>query len=324
MSLALSACSRHEPVQAVGPNDEISVLTNTDPKGRVADGLRKLLAYPVEVMGKEDAFRLDFVAYRRFNVHRWVKNQVFAVDLSKSDDLARALPGMVPPAIHERMAAKEPFMIIVRDLWATGQTTLFALAWSYQDLLGLVQGADADSEAWRRRYEDAVVDGLQKTMFAAGEDRTIPAEVARKYGWTLRLTAGFHAAEHADGDFVKFNTINPVRLILVHWVDGEVPLTEAAWEPIMARMLDVYDDGDFVLHERTRVFPDTFQDAPALKWEGIWQNDKYVIGGPFRAYAFHREGVSYLLTGIVFNPGQDKVFALRQVEALMKTFRLVQ
>jgi hypothetical protein len=79
-----------------------------------------------------------------------------------------------------------------------------------------------------------------------------------------------------------------------------------------------------VLHERTRVFPDTFQDAPALKWEGIWQNDKYVIGGPFRAFAFHRDGASYLLTGIVFAPGQDKVYALRQVEALMKTFRLVQ
>jgi hypothetical protein len=229
LCLVLSACSRHKPVQAVGPNDEISVLTNTDPGGLVAGEIRELLAYPVEVMGKEDAFRLDFVAYRRFNVHRWVKNQVFAVDLSKRDDLARALPGMVPPSVQERLAAKEPLMVLVRDLWATGQTSLFVLAWSYQDLLDLLRGADAD--AWRRRYEDAVVDGLQKTMYAAGEDRVIPAEVARKFGWTMRLTAGFHAAEHAEGNFVKFNTENPVRLILVHWVDEEVPLTEEAWEP---------------------------------------------------------------------------------------------
>lgn len=316
------ACGRHEPTQAVGPNDEISVLTNTDPEGLVAGEVRNLLAYPVEVMGKEDAFRLDFVPFPRFGVHRYVKNQAFAVDLSKDDDLAKAFPGMVPPAVHERIEAREPFMILVRDLWATGQTTLITAAWSYQDLLDLLR--DADAEAWRRRYENAVVDGLIKTMFSLGEDTVIPTEVARKFGWTLRLTTGFHAADHPEGNFVKFNSENPVRLILVHWVDREVPLVEDAWEPIMARMLDVYDDGDFVLKERTRTFPDTFQDAPALKWEGIWQNDKYVIGGPFRAFAFHRGGVSYLLTGIVFAPGQDKVYALRQVEALMKTFRLVQ
>jgi hypothetical protein len=298
------------------------VLTNTDPEGLVAGELRELLAYPVEVMGKEDAFRLDFVPYPRFGVHRYVKNQAFAVDLSRDDDLARALPGMVPPAGQERIAAREPLLFLVRDLWATGQTTLFAAAWSYQDLLDLLR--DADAGDWRRRYEDAVVDGLTKTMFSLGEDRTIPVEVAQKFGWTLRLTTGFFAADHPEGNFVKFNTEDPVRLLLVHWREGETPLSEAAWKPVMARMLDVYNDGDFVLPERTRVFPDTFQDEPALKWEGIWQNEKYVIGGPFRAYAFHREGTSYLLTGIVFAPGQDKVYALRQVEALMKTFRLVR
>jgi hypothetical protein len=109
----------------------------------------------------------------------------------------------------------------------------------------------------------------------------------------------------------------------VHWIPGDVPLTLDAWEPILARTLLVYNDGDEVLTERTRVFPDRFQERPALKWEGIWQNEKYVIGGPFRAYAFHREDTSYLMVGILFAPGQDKVYALRQLEGMMNTFRVV-
>ena len=49
---------------------------------------------------------------------------------------------MLPPSVHERLAAKEPFMVLVRDLWATGQTSLFVLAWSYQDLLDLREEYD--------------------------------------------------------------------------------------------------------------------------------------------------------------------------------------
>jgi hypothetical protein len=175
----------------------------------------------------------------------------------------------------------------------------------------------------RLDYERAVSEGLSKTMFGLGEELAIPAQVARSYGWTMRLPGGFFAAEEPEGRFVKFNADEPVRLILVHWVPGNVPLTREDWSPILSRILLVYNDGDEVLQERTRVFPDRFQGSPALKWEGIWQNEKYVIGGPFRAFAFHREGTSYLLVGILFAPGQDKVYALRQMEGIMSTFRLV-
>jgi hypothetical protein len=96
---------------------------------------------------------------------------------------------------------------------------------------------------------------------------------------------------------VKFNAADPVRLILVHWLDRRVPLDVDAWTPILNGILELYNDGDFVLDERTEVFAAAFQGEPALKWEGVWQNEKYVIGGPFRAYAFHRGDRSYVLVG---------------------------
>jgi hypothetical protein len=75
--------------------------------------------------------------------------------------------------------------------------------------------------------------------------------------------------------------------------------------------------------DKTMARPATFQGQPAVKWEGIWQNEKYVIGGPFRAFACHRDGRSYLLIGQLFAPGQSKVYVLRQLEALLGTFRTV-
>jgi len=317
----LAGCSKHKPVMAVGPNDDISIFTNTPPDGPVMRELVRLLAYPVEVVGKEDAFRLDPVPYSRFDVHRFVKNQAFAVDLSGDDDLAKDLPRVLESAVPDRYRGKEPFLAVVRDVWATGQTTLFAVAWSRDDLARLL--ADCDSTALRRSLEDGVVAGLGKTMYALGEERSIPAQVAREYGWTLQLPSGFFAADDPKGRVVKFNSENPVRLILVHWEDGELPLDAGSWDPILSNVLRVYNDGDFFMPDRTRNDTVTFQDRPALRWEGIWQNEKYVIGGPFRALAFHRDGRSFLLIGQVFAPGESKVPVLRQVEAILNTFRLV-
>lgn len=321
LALLLVSCGGREPVGAVGANDEVSVFTNTGADGPVVEELRRLFVYPVDVVNPERAFRLDLVPFSRFHVHQYVKNQIFAVDLSGDDKLAAALPGMIGGHDEGRLARREPFLLLVHDLWATGQTSLFAVAWSDEGLLDLLAGSD--STAVRLDFERSVTEGLSKTMFSLGEELSIPAQVARAYGWTMRLPSGFFAAEKPEGRLVKFNADSPVRLILVHWLPEEIPLTAEAWEPILARILLIYNDGDEVLAERTRVFPDRFQGKPALKWEGIWQNEKYVIGGPFRAYAFHREGVSYLMVGILFAPGQDKVYALRQLEGMMTTFRIV-
>jgi hypothetical protein len=198
---------------------------------------------------------------------------------------------------------------------------MFAVAWSRDDLYEVL--AASDSTQMRRRFENAVVAGLGKTMFEMGEERSIPAQVAHEYGWTMRLSPGFFAANDPKGRLVKFNADDPVRLIMTHWREEEMPLTAEAWNPVLSHILSVYNDEDFFMPERTNIFPVQFQDGEALKWEGVWQNEKYVIGGPFRAVAFHRDGKSYLLVGIVFAPGQDKVHILRQVEALMTTFRLV-
>ena len=318
---AAAGCGKHKPAGAVGANNQISVFCNEPRRGRVAETIRQIFAYPVEVVGKQDAFRLDFVPFRDFRIHQYVKNQIFVVNLSRGDDLAKALPRLLGKAGKERLRARKPFFFLAQDAWATGQTSFFAAAWSEEDLYRLL--AQADSTRLRRDYENSVVRGLTLTMFSLGERKDLPAQVARKYGWTMRLLEDFYGSEDPEGNFVKFNSNEPVRLVLVHWVNEELPLRPAVWKPILDRILKKYNDGDSVFAERTRTFPEPFQGRPALRWEGVWQNEKYVIGGPFRAVAFHRGGRSFLLVGQVYNPGGDKVHLLRQVEALMATFRIV-
>jgi hypothetical protein len=314
-------CSQSTPAGAVGRADDVSVFTNVAPDGAAVRQLQRLFAYPVDVVGTDPAFYLDVVPFRRFRTYRLVKNQIFAVNLGAKDRLARAVPDMLAGKADDLLAAKAPFLRIYRDLWADGQTSLFAVAWSAADLQALL--TDCDSTRVRQDFEGSVIAGLTKTMYALGEEKELSAGIARKYGFTLRLVPGFFAAESPQGHTVKLNAADPVRLIIVHWEDGELPLDAATWDPIMAEQLKVYNDGDYVLASHSRSYPGAFQGRPALKWEGIWQNEKYTIGGPFRAYAFHREGKSWLMIGQVFAPGDEKVRILRRVEGYMATFTTV-
>lgn len=322
LGFLLQACSDREPTGAVGPNDEISVFTNLAPEDRALEAVRETYAYAVDAVKAEPAFYLDFSSWDKFDVHRHVKNQMFVIEMSRDDRLTRAVPGMMGREGRELMQAKRPFTHIVRDLHAMGQTTLFVVGWSSDDFLRLL--APDRAPRLQRELEESVVRGLTRTMYSLGEETALARELAGEFGWTLRLPKGFAGAEDPAGRVVKLHAQDPVRLLVIHWTEEEIPLDAGAWDPVMARILLKYNEGDYVMADRSRVEPVEFQGEPALRWEGIWQNDAYTIGGPFRALAFRRGGRSFLLVGIVYNPAGDKVPALRQVEAMFQSFRVVE
>ncbi len=224
MTVVLSTgCGKQPHPGAIGGNDEISLFTNASSRGPVIPEIRRLYAYPVDVVGPEAAFSIESIPQSRFAVYKTVKNQIFAVNLGARDQLAKALPGILGDRGKELLAAGKPFRLLLTDRFATGQTSLFAVAWNEPDLLRLF--TEADSVQARRTYEDSVVRGLVETMFSLGEETELPAEVAREFGWTMRLNKGFFGAMDSARAFVKFNAAEPVRLILVHWLDETVPLT---------------------------------------------------------------------------------------------------
>jgi len=319
--LLLVSCGERDLLRAVGPNGEISVFMNVPSDGPLAETLHGVFSREINVVSREEAFYLDIVSFDEFRVHRSVKNQIFAVDLSRDDALARAVPGMIGAAARRHLRDHRPFRLLVRDHFAEGQTSLFILGWSEADLVQAV--SEVDGLDLLRRFDDTVVHALVKTMYSLGEQTVVPRQLAQEFNWTVRLPLGYYTVTHPEGNFVKFNTQKPDRLLLVHWEDGKLPLDTATWDPIMARILDVYDDGDFVeaVDTQSYLFPD--RGAQSLRWEGVWQNEKYTIGGGFRARAFHLGGRSFLCIAIVYSPGGEKLPYLRQLEAIEATLKAV-
>lgn len=322
LCLLLLGCGNSEHSGAVGSNHEITVFANLDRNSPVGTRLSEVFARPLEVVGKEPAFRLDFVTLKKFGVHKLVKQQIVAVDMSRRDQLAQRTRDWLSGRDSGLLEQREPFRLIVQDLWASGQTTLFLVAWSEAELLALMD--DSRGDMLYRELEASAARGLTKTLFALGESKEISANLARDCGWTMKLVPGFFVAEDPVNQTVKLNADEPVRLILVAWKDEQRPLDRAEWEAWMNEVMFRLNDGDFIEPSLTQVFTTEFQGEPALKWEGVWQNEKYVIGGPMRAYGFVRGSRSFCLIGQVYAPGNPKVNTLRQLEGLFMTFEVIQ
>jgi hypothetical protein len=146
--------------------------------------------------------------------------------------------------------------------------------------------------------------------------------VSSKYGWTVRIPKGFRVAEDEKGRLVKFVAHEPTRLLFVHWrpSDGEALNAERCLR-LRSRLVWEYYDEDVIEESMTSASDAVFQGREAVRIDGVWQNEKHVIGGPFFTLCFDEGDRFYMIDCVVFAPGMDKAGFLKQLEALALTFK---
>jgi hypothetical protein len=113
----------------------------------------------------------------------------------------------------------------------------------------------------------------------------------------------------------------PKRWLRIHYgPSGDAPQRSEEWLALRDSLLFAERNGDRVLAERAGAGPGDFQGEPCVLLEGIWQNERYLMGGPFRSYGLLRGKRYYLIDLSVYHPPAGKLPALRQLMAIATTF----
>jgi len=136
------------------------------------------------------------------------------------------------------------------------------------------------------------------------------------------------AVDSSELNYVWLRRFNPQRWISVYWEPVKDPSVLSKQWMLEKRhgIIRSFYDGDYVYEdENIKVQKKVvdFNDRFAIRLDGVWQNEKHVMGGPFRSYAFYNEsdGRLYLIDLAVYAPGQRKHQYLRQLEGIASTFR---
>jgi hypothetical protein len=176
-----------------------------------------------------------------------------------------------------------------------------------------------------RIVEDATVTLLATNLYRAGEVEGARDRMLARWGWGVRLPPDWVVDDRfAAQRFVRVWHDAPVEQLFVSWEDGLVERTPEEWLARRDELVREFYDGDEVVFDWcvTSTGPTPFS-AQGVTLKGLWENDRYVIGGPFRSWAFHcpEDDRTYLVDYCVYAPDRPKRPLLRVLEAVGRTFR---
>lgn len=206
----------------------------------------------------------------------------------------------------------------IDTLFAKDQVILLLLG---KEVSSLKEGLRKYREKIKQIFKIRLLQRLYDYTYVEGFNREAMQHL-RKYGFNLKVPARFILIErYSSQHFVYLIAHEPDRNIFIYWEDKPREIDPGNLFYIRDSLTQIFYNGDYV--ERTlSVFKEwKFKNYKGYRLEGVWQNEKFTIGGPFVSYVFNTDNRFYFIDAIVFEPGKKKLSFLNQMEVILLTFQ---
>jgi hypothetical protein len=328
----LTGCAPKK-LPAYGAANELTIVTNLSTRDETVQLLKSTFARSL-VSEDEDTLYVpevlsagEFARYgRRYDASR---NLVILVDITKHDGLTKKVQGLLGTKVFKQIEEGPAEYFVHSNVWALAQTLVIIAGAGKGNLAGAIKTrgnrlyAEMDSVI-TERTKDALYGG--EGILGEGEQTSAGTGLASKYGWSLRMPAGFRSTRLdtvGAGTLLRFKTEEPTRLVFVYWIPyqgTELPDPKKCLE-IRAELVWIVYDQDVMDFTRTVTRDVVFEGRKSVKIEGVWQNKKYVTRGPFFSYCFLSGNRFYMIDAVVYAPGTRKGALFKQLEAIITTFK---
>ena len=343
---ALAACRSHDGggadsnlPPALGNAGEVLFVTDSALwAGPVGAWLRDLFQAPTPgLITGEPSYFVQRVSPQELNRFlRLRKNLIFVHTFSAPPSAAsRQLDAFFSDATRTRAATDSNFRTFFRhDVYAQGQTALYLFADTEAQLL---QTLERRGQAVIARFRDEEITGIQEALLAGTrQNRPLTQQLRADYGYTLRVPNGYQVASQR-ADFVWLRNAEAVldRNLFVarrpYTSEAQFsPDSVLAWRDAIGRT-SIFGSGapDTTSYLMTEYYvpptsrPVNFGGAYALETRGLWKLKNNRMGGPFVSYVVLDADQQnlYYLEGFLYAPDRKKRDYLRELEALLYTFR---
>jgi hypothetical protein len=225
-----------------------------------------------------------------------------------------------------RVQNDSAFLFSKIDPWARNQILAMAVA---KDVPTLRKNLVENSDRIFSLYDENMSANVFRSLYVHFEQKDISKRLMEKHGWNLRVQHDYHVAVDSSGiRYVWLRRFNPQRWLSVYWepVDDPSLLSKEWMLQKRADLLQLFYDGDYVYEDdKIKVLEKVvdFNNRYAIRLDGVWQNEKHIMGGPFRSYGFYDEndGRLYMIDLAVYAPGERKYQYIRQLDGIASTFR---
>lgn len=243
------------------------------------------------------------------------------------------LDQLLPPGSKARSMVEndERFVFPVNDPWSREQLLVVLVS---RDLETLTKNLASEPDQLFKIFDNHADERVLKQVYYTREQKDIESRFFQNYGWSIRVPNEYIvAADSGKTGFVWLRRVGPKSLLRDIFIYREAVTDPSVLskEWIMAKrdsLTKRYYQGDYVYSDSLITVKEqivNFNNRYAIRLDGVWQNEKHMIGGPFRSFAFYNEGDNYMyiLDGSVWAPEQRKWPFLRQLDIIIHTFKVI-
>lgn len=337
-SLALIACSdsgidQRLLTKAAGkPGEIILVMDSVQWKGVLGDALRKTLNTEVPGLGRpEPLFYVRNIEPTLFNsVLNKTKNIILVATLdSKTKGGIIVRNFMSPNYIQEH---PEKFIISQQDIYASGQEVLYLFSATEQELADRIND---NKNLIRNFFNEKEKARLIQSMYVAKERTGFSTKMKEEHSFDLRIPNGYRL-EANQPNFVWFRSPGVIDKNIIIYQTKYT--SDEVFENSNIVALRNQVTGEYIFEDpedpTSFITTDTvnidavfrlvkFNGKFSKEIRGIWKANNLSMGGPFIGYVFVDEtsNILYYIEGFIIAPGKNKREPMRELEAILSTFK---
>jgi len=321
----LPGCDKALRKIVVGPNEDVSLFSDFpvgDERGSlVRSMLTKKVPTPIRA---EQPYQVEMTDSLGFRLRDDWRNLVFLADMTSQSWSARICRSSMGEERVNELVTAGAGHILTKDLWANGQTVLFFHAKDASSLAGYLDEVSADL---LDSFDNQIIEGLKTTIFVDGEQGEMSDLLAGEFGYRVKIPKHFVIEQQRENRYFRMKYMMPsgamVYLSIYYHERQPEPIDPRFCVALRDTLAARYSHGDQVTVERTTAEVVSWLGRECLILFGHYQNDNPPMGGPFKSICFNDQDRMYMIDLSVFNPAGRKLAQLRTLEAIARTFEIV-
>jgi hypothetical protein len=323
------------PPSIGGSGDVIVVIDTLLWNSPVGTALKKAFRAPIPGLPDDEAFftlrRVSPFQYNNFlQRHR---NLIFVTAFEDDTPASNRLKGYFTEESRQKIAADSSiFYITQQNQNAQNQFIMYLFGQTREQLINNIQ---KNAASLREQLHKAEIKRITQEIYAKGENKQLARQLAKKYNFSIRIPQGYQQAK-SEEQFVWLrryaNVDKNIVIAFKEYTSQDMFNADSiiAWRDEIGRN-NIFGSGqpdtttymmtqDYIPVESREV---NFNGHYAIELRGLWKLKSETMGGTFISYAFVDEASRrmYYIEGFLYSPGEDKRNNMRELEAILKTFK---
>jgi hypothetical protein len=320
------------------PGDMIIIMDSIQWKGELGNQLRKIFKPEVPGLPRDEPlFDVIYVYPRKgYTLLTQIRNLVFVFTLDQNTAGSKIMKETFTEETLQKIKNDTSFFLVTRkDEYSRGQEIMYLFGDTQENL---IRHLEKNSRQIQDYFNSVEKRRLLNSLNRTASTKAVTEFLRKENDIELRVPFGFKLADKQN-DFVWLRQMDARvdKNVFISWRPYEseyqlLPDSIVYWRDEITRKYlfeDPENPESYLVTELQVPFKPlkasqvNFNKRFAMELRGLWKTNTQTMGGPFISYTFvdQKKQMLYYIEGFCFSPGQDQRETIRELEAILWTFK---